>query len=369
MTFRKTLLNTLAAGAAALSLTACGAHPMPGLVGAAALAAGESSAMAKGATMTMYVMPEAGPAPVLNAIKSAKKSIQFELYMLTYSDISKQITDALIEKSKEKGVDVRVILEDHPYTPVAPGQDPSTAFNVNGPAMKALVAAGVRVAHSSPKFVYTHEKAMVVDGKTAYIMTMNMSSSAFTKNREYVIADTSPSDVAEVSKIFDADWEQLPIKPSDPDLVVSPDNSRARILGLIDRAKKSLVVESEFMDDPEMIQHIADAQNKRHCAVQVMLSFQKPSGDYDANGNESAAMTKAGITSFTFTHSITMHAKSVIVDGTAAYVGSENLTTNSLDHNREMGVIVTDPVIMAKLVSISSADWAANPPAAAPAAK
>jgi len=40
----------------------------------------------------------------------------------------------------------------------------------------------------------------------------------------------------------------------------------------------------------------------------------------------------------------TMHAKAMIVDGDTAYVGSINFTKNSIERNREIGLIFTDSV-------------------------
>jgi phosphatidylserine/phosphatidylglycerophosphate/cardiolipin synthase-like enzyme len=78
-------------------------------------------------------------------------------------------------------------------------------------------------------------------------------------------------------------------------------------------------------------------------------------------------MLEAGITNFTFTKTVTLHAKCIIADGKAAYVGSENMTANSLDNNREMGIIVQDPSVVNKLSAVAAEDWRNNPPA--PAAK
>ncbi|MNT78307.1 hypothetical protein D3C72_2175320 [compost metagenome] len=114
----------------------------------------------------------------------------------------------------------------------------------------------MRVKRSSPKFRYTHQKTMVIDDQTAYIMTLNFTNSGLTTNREYAVVDRDPSDIKELQKIFHADWEELTYVPKDPDLVVSPNNSRARILKLIDSAKKSLMVQCEFVSDPEIAQHL-----------------------------------------------------------------------------------------------------------------
>lgn len=35
-----------------------------------------------------------------------------------------------------------------------------------------------------------------------------------------------------------------------------------------------------------------------------------------------------------------IHAKSALVDGEYSYIGSENFSTNSLDENREIGILI-----------------------------
>ena len=52
-----------------------------------------------------------------------------------------------------------------------------------------------------------------------------------------------------------------------------------------------------------------------------------------------------------------IHAKSIVVDGTAAYVGSENFTTSSLQYNRELGVIVTVLSEVQKVLNATATDF------------
>src|SRR5258708_26467857 len=75
---------------------------------------------------------------------------------------------------------------------------------------------------------------MLIDGNTAYIMTSNFSRSALggssgssgNTNREYGIIDTNPQDGQALSAIFNADWNRTTAQFNDPNLVVSPVNSR-----------------------------------------------------------------------------------------------------------------------------------------------
>jgi cardiolipin synthase len=57
-----------------------------------------------------------------------------------------------------------------------------------------------------------------------------------------------------------------------------------------------------------------------------------------------------------------IHAKTVVSDvgmsEARAYVGSQNFSTASLDHNRELGIITSDPALVAGLARVVTADAA-----------
>ncbi|MNX92713.1 Cardiolipin synthase [compost metagenome] len=175
------------------------------------------------------------------------------------------------------------------------------------------------------------------------------------------MVDRDPSDIKELQKIFHADWEELTYVPKDPDLVVSPNNSRARILKLIDSAKKSLMVQCEFVSDPEIAQHLG-ARAKAGVDVKVMMAhFDKdPNTGRDSNADSQALLNGQGVNQLLFNKSIKMHAKMILADNARAYIGSENMTSNSLDNNREMGVLVEDKAIIETLAKTAAKDWAAR---------
>jgi cardiolipin synthase A/B len=107
----------------------------------------------------LIVEPDAGPGPIVNAIRNAKKSVDLEIYLLT----NKSVIGAL-EEDANNGITVRVMLEQHPYGggSVSPRE-----------TLDKLQAAGVKTQFSDPIFALTHEKGLIVDDATAYIMTMN----------------------------------------------------------------------------------------------------------------------------------------------------------------------------------------------------
>jgi phosphatidylserine/phosphatidylglycerophosphate/cardiolipin synthase-like enzyme len=54
----------------------------------------------------------------------------------------------------------------------------------------------------------------------------------------------------------------------------------------------------------------------------------------------------------------TQHSKVMQSDRKIAFVGSQNVTATSLDLNRELGMLVSDAAVLARLASIFETDWA-----------
>src|SRR5947209_2677011 len=231
--------------------------------------------------------------------------------------------------------------------------------------MDRLNAAGVQTKATSPNFSLTHEKGMIIDGKTAYIMTSNFTLSAlgvskYTKNREYGVIDNNQQDVQGVIDIFNADWNRTNVQLSDPNLVVSPINSRQDFVSLTSSAHKSLQIEAEEMQDNDIEQALVSAE-KRGVQVQVILPTPRgSSGDSGGSndGNSAGINTiEQGNVQVKEDPHLYMHAKIIIVDGQKAFVGSENISTASLDSNRELGIIVSDQNALNTLQQTFQQDW------------
>src|SRR5690349_8146891 len=60
--------------------------------------------------VTVFVEPDAGDAPIVRAIKAATRSIWVEVYLLSDSSVVHALEDAAA-----RGLDVRVLLETHPF--------------------------------------------------------------------------------------------------------------------------------------------------------------------------------------------------------------------------------------------------------------
>jgi phosphatidylserine/phosphatidylglycerophosphate/cardiolipin synthase-like enzyme len=296
----------------------------------------------------VFVEPDAGDHIITNAIAGAKKSVWLEMYLLT----DRRIISSL-EEAAHRGLDVRVMLEAHPYGEgsVSPTQ-----------TLDRLQAAGVQAKSTNPSFALTHEKGMLLDASTAYIMTANFTLSAlggssYVKNREYGIIDTNQQDVQAVSAIFNADWNRTGAQFDDPNLVVSPTNSRSAFDTLINSAHKTLLIEAEEMQDQDVEQAIVNAA-KRGVQVQVILPSPRSSSS-DSNSTGIGVIKQGGVQVKEDTQ-LYMHAKIMVVDGQKAFVGSENISTASLEKNRELGIVVSDQNVLNTLQQTFQQDWSSS---------
>ena len=334
----------------AATVSGCGVGSL-GTPGAASLVESTlfQGQVARSSAIELFVEPGDGLQPILGAINGAKKTLSVEIYMLTSPEVISSVIAA-----KDRGVGVRVLLEHDPFNPA----DPAHPLPTNFAAAKTFKAAGVPFKWTSKRFVYTHEKALVADSATAVIMTANLTKSAFIKNREYGVIDRIPADAAAVQAIFDADWEDKPASFGGSNLVVSPDNSRSKLTDFISSAKKSIIIQDEVMGDPALFKLLGQ---KARAGLDVRVEMARFS-EGGTNKTEHDQLQAVGVSNIRFLSAPILHAKQVIIDGRRAYLGSINLTTNSLDKNRELGVIVDDAAVVKELSDTAEADWKLGKP-------
>lgn len=303
-----------------------------------------ATAAAGGATgLQVFVEPAAGESPVLHAIESAQRSVWVEVYLLTDGNVIHALEDAAA-----RGVQVRVLLELNPYGAgtVSPQE-----------TLQELQAAGVQAEGADSAYHYTHEKAIIVDGATLLILTANLTKSAlggssYADNREYGIIDANTADVQEATSIFQADWQRATPTLADPNLVVSPVNARARLQAFIAGARATLLVEDEEMVDQQSENALIAAAGR---GVSVELVLPKPSGSSGADPDVTRLLQ--GGVRVRYISNVYMHAKMMVADGRLAFVGSENFSATSLDENRELGILIADPTVVATLTQTFQQDW------------
>src|SRR5580765_4200084 len=111
--------------------------------------------------MKLIIEPDAGVAPILTAIKHAKKSIDILIFRLDRADIARAL-----EAAVARGVNVRAL----------------TAHTNRGGEKSLrklemqLLEGGVTVSRTADDLVRYHGKMMIVDGHSLYIFGFNFTT-------------------------------------------------------------------------------------------------------------------------------------------------------------------------------------------------
>ena len=283
--------------------------------------------------------PTCGYHQVVQAILGAR---QVDLVM--YELNSPSVEGALIAAHKA-GANVRVFL-DRAYH----------GYSVNSSSAAFLQAHGVAVRFA-PASVILHEKAVILNNNAVYLMSGNLDHNYYTTSADWLIHDTNPGDVVNLVNAFNADWNgDLASTPVDTgiqgNLLFSPDAETA-YLNFINHATKSIDLSSEEMIDPRVVNSLVAAA---HRGIDVRVLMQ--------SGNISSAtlstLTTAGVhVRLLDSPTLYIHAKTLIIDGQVAILGSQNDSTASLVYNREASLIITSPRLVTTATNDFNGWWVA----------
>ena len=297
----------------------------------------------------MFETPDDKDSTVIAAIKGASRSIEVEVYELADPDVI-----GALENAQKSGVQVRVILNHlDRFKKVA-----------NNETFQELKTAGVNVTYSSDNFRFTHAKTILADSgfpdQKLLVMTLNLSPGYMGKgpaskiSLNFGVVDTLNSDVEYAAKLFDADWKQESFNATeDGDLVVSPIDSRKRLVTQIKNAKHSVHFFAQELADKEIIQAMVEAAQSGvevEGLVSNLVTKKNVQPIEDAGGK------------ILYLSKPYEHAKVTIIDGSAVYLGSINYTSTSIDKNREVGIISSDPQVVSAIVGKFDGFWSDGEP-------
>lgn len=280
----------------------------------------------------VLVEPGDGSRPLVRAIDRAQDRVFLEAYILTDAPVIRAL-----ERGAAQGVEVFVLLEPH-------------AIGMGTQAQRMadeLRAAGVRVRWTPASFSLTHAKFLVLDDREAIISTANFSRSAFHSNREFLAYTRDQPLVRQLSAVFRADWDRLAVAVRNRDAVVAPNGARRQLSGMFERARSRLDIYAEEIADARTEASLVRAA-RRHVRVRVILA----AGQTQAAARYLAAR-RVRVRTLATPY---VHAKVIVADGRQAFVGSENLSSQSLDRNREVGVVLRGPAV-ARIDSAFDRDW------------
>lgn len=294
---------------------------------------------------TLFIEPDAGRAPVLDAINSATRSINLTIY-----NLNDKKTMAALENASARGVAVRVIYDG--------GKEPeSTVTDRNLPRMQELETYGVLTRPGPAVFPKTHQKTFTIDGKYSLIMTCNLKPDTFSSTRDFIVRTDNLTEVREIEEVFDADWNNRTATYRVPTLVWSPDHARATILSLIEGVRSDITIYNENLEDPLVVENLSQAA-KRGISVRVLIADPAEGGKKRLKAAENLAESGVAVRQGT---SYYIHAKTLIADyGTpwaVGFAGSQNFETQHLTEDRELGILLTDPAILSGIQETFEEDW------------
>lgn len=285
--------------------------------------------------MKLIIQPDDGVTPLVQAVRNAKKTVDIVIFRFDRVELEKAL-----EAAVARGVVVRALI---------------AHTNRGGEKMLRrlelrLLDAGVTVARTADDLPRYHGKMMVIDD-TLHVFGFNYTRLDIEKSRSFGIVTDDAVLVKEACALFEADSTRQPYKPGSNDLVVSPESSRERLTEFIKKAKKELLIYDAKVSDRLILRHLAE---RAKSGVEIRMFGKLGKG---ASGVEARKLPD-----------LRLHVRTIVRDGTAAFVGSQSLRKLELDGRREIGVIVSDEKVVKKIRDVFEADWALTPEAKAAAA-
>lgn len=265
----------------------------------------------------LYTLPDKSVRDsLIQEIQKAQKRIWIEIYLWTDA----QILDAVLDAHK-RGVDVRVLLESNVYS----------LPRANKKIYDALKKANIEVLYTDNyRYVFTHAKFFIVDDRY-YISTGNFTRSFFEWNREFIYSDRDLPTLSFLEDVLLSDFQYNNVSSSKipSHIVLSPINSRTQVQSLIQSAEHEIIIYNQTITDNQILDFL-DKKNGENVAVSLCTA------DNDSNSEKKSAH----LFRWEMLKKPYLHAKVMIIDKKTLFLWSQNFTSNALENNREVGIII-----------------------------
>jgi cardiolipin synthase len=334
------------------------------------------SPLTTGNQVTLLIDGPATYRAMLAAIQGARDHINMETYILDDDDVGHQFAQALIAKQRQ-GVQVNLIRDS-----VGTRGTPKEFFQrMADSGIKVLEFNPVNPANARKGWELNqrdHRKQLIVDGRTAILGGINISSvyssGSFKSGsrgsggsggeaepawRDTDVLVQGPA-VAELQKLFFATWEKqkgdplpsrnyFPPPQSAGQQVVrvigsSPDEPYsliyATLLSAIGAAESTVhLTNAYFVPDPQLLAAL-EAAAQRGVQVKLILPSQTDSWlVFHAGRNYYDQLLRRGVKLYE-RRGVILHSKTALIDGVWATIGSTNLDWRSFLHNDELNAVV-----------------------------
>jgi cardiolipin synthase len=275
--------------------------------------------------LKLLVQPGDGVKPLLDAINGAKSRVEIVIFRFDRGEIEKALANAAA-----RGVFVHALIA---YT------NRGGEKNLRKLEMR-LLDAGITVARTADDLARYHSKFLIIDRRELFLLSFNFTYLDIDHSRCFGLITRNPKLVAEAGKLFDADTKRQPYLPGLATFVVSPVNARKQLAAFIQGAKKQLLIYDPEISDPSMLK-LLEARAQAGVEIRVI-------------GRVSRMSSKLAVHKLS---TLRLHTRTIIRDGTQAFIGSQSLRELELGARREVGIIFRDQKIVAKLGKMFQDDW------------
>ena len=188
--------------------------------------------------MKLLIQPRDGIAPVIAAIKKAKKSIEIVIFRFDRDDIERALHAAVA-----RGVKVHALI----------------AHTNQGGAGRLrkleqrLLGAGATVDRTGDDFVRYHGKFMIVDRTTLLVLGFNYTLARHPQEPQLRHRDDEPRRPCRTPSSCSTPTARGSRTSPAGALVVSPENARAQLAAFLGKARKQLLIYDPKISDPRII--------------------------------------------------------------------------------------------------------------------
>jgi cardiolipin synthase A/B len=274
----------------------------------------------------LITQPQDGLAPLLKAVRKAKKSIDIVIFRFDLTEL-----EEALEAAVARGVVVRALIA---HTNRG-GESQLRKLEMR------LLKAGVIVSRTADDLPRYHGKMMIVDG-VLYVLAFNYTKLDIQKSRSFGVVTRDKKLVKEALTLFEADNTRKPYVPTHDRLVVSPETSRATLSKFIKAARKQLLIYDAKVSD-NAIQKLLQERANAGVEIRIIGKLEKK-----LDGVETRKLT-----------SLRLHVRAMVRDGKEMFLGSQSLRKLELDKRREVGVIVSNAKIAKQFHAAFEDDWKA----------
>src|SRR6202158_1634473 len=140
--------------------------------------------------MKLIIEPSDSVAPIISAIKNAKKSVEIAIFRFEYGAIEAALKAAVV-----RGVKVAALIANTNRGGVKNLRDLEMRF----------LAAGIAVARNEDDLIRYHDKFIIIDRRILYMLSFNFTRLDIDRSRGFGIVTKNTKLVQEAGKLFEAD--------------------------------------------------------------------------------------------------------------------------------------------------------------------